>query len=197
MPVNQLAPAPANQLFPLQTEVQRNPYIDALVRKATTEYPFIAKHNPAVEVGVGPGYAETWPVGETGAPDEYGNPTRPKSFPTNKVGIQVFRPNDFTHHDLAGEILHVDPYANKARDKLIKSLSPEQIKMLQHQSNDYQATLDEGRPHGEALRNATDAAVRGYVFSQWPEEANASMGYSAPQRALLESLKNYTKTGKE
>lgn len=196
MPVNQLAPAPANQLFPLQTQAARNPYVDAMMRKALKEYPFIAQHNPIVETGVGPGYAETWPAGETGAPDEYGNPTRPKAFPTNKVGVQIFRPNDFTHHDLAGEMLHVDPYATDTRAKLMESLTPEQIKNLQQQSNDYAATLEEGRPHEDALRNATDAAVRGYVLGQWPQEANQSMGYSGPQRALLESLKSYTKTGK-
>ena len=166
------------------------------MRKALKEYPFIAQHNPIVETGVGQGYAETWPTGETGAPDEYGNPTRPKAFPSKRVGVQIFRPNEFTHHDLAGEMLHVDPYANDTRTKLIKSLSPEQIKSLQDQALDYQATIDEGRPHEDALRNATDAAMRGYVLGQWPQEVNQSMGYNAPQRALLESLKNYTKTGK-
>lgn len=196
MPVNQLAPQRANQLFPLQTQAARNPYVDAMMRKALKEYPFIAQHNPVVETGVGQGYAETWPAGETGAPDEYGNPTRPKAFPTNKVGIQVFRPNDFTHHDLAGEVLHVDPYANETRANLMKSLTPTQIKSLQDQALDYQATIDEGRSHEDALRNATDSAMRGYVLGQWPEEVNVGMAYEPSQKALLESLKSYMKTGK-
>ena len=200
MPKNALAPqsnnALANQRFPLQSEAATNPYTVALLRQATKEYPFIAQHNPIVETGVGPGYAETWPSGETGAPNEYGQPTRPRAFPSHRVGVQVFRPNDFTHHDLAGEILHVDPYAAEVRDKLISTLTPAQLKTLQRNAGDYQVTIDEGRPEADAVRNAADGAVRGYVLGQWPTEANDSMKYDKPQRALLEQLKNYMKTGK-
>jgi hypothetical protein len=200
MPKNALAPTPTNALasqqFPLQSEAATNPYTVALLRQATKDYPFIAQHNPIVETGVGPYFAETWPINEEGKPNEFGQSTRPKSIPIDRIGVQVYRPNDFTHHDLAGEILHVDPFAHETRAALTKSLTPAQIKQLQKQSMDYQGALDEGQSEADAIKNAADAAMRGYVLGQWPAKANESMNYDKSQRALLEQLKNYMKTGK-
>jgi hypothetical protein len=185
--VNALAPESSNS----------NPYIDSLISKATQEYPFISQHKPVVFTGTGPGYAEIWPAGEGGPPDAQGNDTRPNNVPIDKFGIEVRRPDAFTHYDLAGEVLHIDPYAREISDKLAKTLSPEQIKTLQTQALDYQASLDEGQSPERALQNGTDSAVRGYVVNQWPEQLNTNMGYQPVQKALLESLKSYAKTGKK
>jgi hypothetical protein len=191
--LNSLAPNIQNALAPSAISSQSNPYVESLLRQATKEYPFITQHNPNVDTGVGPYYAETWPVNEEGAP----NAKRPANFPIDRLGIRVYKPNQFTAHDLAGEVLHVDPFANETRATLTKSLTPAQIQMLQQQSKDYQSSLDEGQSTDRAIQNATDATMRGYVLNQWPTKANESMNYDITQKALLERLKNYMKTGKQ
>jgi len=191
--LNALAPSSQNALAPVVSADQNNPYVDSLLRQATKEYPFITQHNPIIDTGVGPYYAETWPVNEEGAPDA----KRPGNFPIDRVGVKVYKPNQFTHHDLAGEILHVDPFANETRATLTKSLTPAQIQMLQQESKDYQGSIDEGQSTERAIQNATDAAMRGYVLNQWPAKANEGMNYDPAQKALLERLRNYMKTGKQ
>ena len=168
-------------------------YTDDLLTQATQAYPFVAKHNPMVVVNPmeDRGYAETYPIGETGKP--IGNSVFDKHFslPTNRVGVEVFKPDEFSHHDLAAEILHIDPQANKARNVLMSTWTPEQLATLKEHALDYQATLNEGRPEKDAIKNATDAALRGYVMNQWPEEINQKLAYNPKQLSTLEELKKY------
>jgi hypothetical protein len=197
MPPNALAPTPVNALAALATDDSNsNPYIASLMRKAHEEYPFMKQHNPAVAMGTGEGYAQTWPPGEGGKPDEQGNDTRPTGLPMDRLGIEIYRPNDFTHHTLAGEVLHVDPYAREISDKLATTFNLKQLELLKREALDYQHSLDTGQDEQRAIQNATDSAVRGYVVNQWPDEVNQEFNYSPVQKGLLESLKNYTKTGK-
>jgi hypothetical protein len=197
MPNNALAPTSVNALAALATEDSNsNPYIASLMRKAHEEYPFIKQHNPAVTMGTGEGYAQTWPPGEGGKPDAQGNDTRPTALPMDSLGIEIYRPNNFTHHDLAGEVLHVDPYAREISDKLATTFDPRQLEVLKEEARDYQHSLDTGQDEQRAIQNATDSAVRGYVVNQWPNEVNQRFEYNPVQKGLLESLKNYTKTGK-
>lgn len=158
--------------------------------KAVEEYPFIAKHNPIVMVGnAGEDYAETWPQNEPGAP----NAPRPKEFPIDRVGVMIGKPNEFTHHDLAGELMHVDPIANKTRKDLIDSMTAKQLATLATVSGDFKQTMDEGRPAADAVQNGTDSAMRGYLLNQWPKEANDEMKYNKDQLKMLDSLKSYMK----
>lgn len=169
-------------------------YIQGLVNGAAKDYPFIARHNPVVVLGKGEGYAETYPVGETGRPLGNGKFSRPDSLPRDKVGIEVYQPTKFTAKDLAAELLHVDPVANATREKLAASLTPKQLKVLKQEALDYEATIKEGRSEKDAIKNATDSAMRGYVVNQWPDDVNARMGYSEGQTKLLENLKTYMQT---
>ena len=174
-------------------------YAEDLLAQATQAYPFVAKHNPAVVVNPAKdkGYAETYPVGETGAPLPGGGFSKHSLLPIDRVGVEVFKPDQFTHHDLAAEMLHIDPVANQTREALIKTWSPKQIETLKKHALDYQATLDEGRPEADAIKNATDSALRGYTVGQWPEEINKALSYSPAQLKVLDSLKNYMSTGNE
>ena len=191
---NALAPRqPVNQLgLP-----SFNPYVASLMQRAAQEYPFIRQHNPVVTVGdTGQDYAETWPVNEPGAPGPNGEPTRPAEFgvvgKNARLGVMVGKPNDFTHHDLAAEILHIDPYAREISGKLQESWTPAQLKALKKHSGDYQSTLDEpGRTEADAIQNATDSAIRGTVVNQWPPEVNQALNYSPAQQQMLQSLSNY------
>ena len=170
-------------------------YEDELLGQALLEYPFIQKHNPMVVTNPkeDKGYAETYPVGETGAPLPEGGYSKHSSLPLDRVGVEIFKPNEFTSHDLAAEMLHIDPMANKTRDLLMKSWTPEQLKVLKEHALDYQATLDDGRSEKDAIQNATDAALRGYTVGQWPEEINKKLDYSSKQIKALDELKQYMK----
>ena len=174
-------------------------YAQDLLLQATQAYPFVAKHNPMVVVNPAEnrGYAETYPVGETGAPLPGGGFNKHSSLPIDRVGVEVFKPDQFTHHDLAAEMLHIDPIANQTREALIKTWSPKQIETLRKHALDYDATIAEGRSPADALQNATDSALRGYTVGQWPEEINKALKYSPAQLKVLESLKSYMATGNE
>ena len=168
-------------------------YATDLLAQATQEYPFVAKHNPAVVVNPmeDKGYAQTYPIGETGAPLPNGGFSKHSSLPIDRVGVEIYKPDEFNHHALAGEMLHIDPVANQARNALLKTWTPSQIKTLKHHALDYDATIKEGRSHADALQNATDSALRGYTVGQWPEEVNKELAYSPKQLKVLESLKTY------
>ena len=165
-------------------------YSQNLLDKAQAEYPFIKQHNPIVTIGKGEGFAETYPIGEEGSPTE----PRPQEYPIDRHVIEIRRPGDFTHHDLAGEMLHIDPVANTTRDTLMTTWSPKQLKTLEKHAKDWQATLDEGRPVQDAIKNATDSAMRGHLLKQWPESINKELEYRPEQKQLLEGLGKYLKT---
>lgn len=171
-------------------------YIQNLLNQATTAYPFVKQHNPLVVMGKGEGYAETYPIGETGRPLEGGGFSRPMTLPVNRVGVEVYKPSEFTHKDLAAEMLHIDPYANKVREQLMSSWSPQQLQTLKKHALDWEATLAEGRPERDAIQNATDSALRGYTVGQWPEEINKALAYNPEQLKTLNALKMYMTTGK-
>lgn len=114
-----------------------------------------------------------------------------------RVGVQIFKPDQFGPDDLAAEFLHVDPVANQTRDYLLKSLSPSQLAYLKHASGDYADTLKQGGNEARAIQNAVDSAMRGYTVGQWPANVNAGMNYSAQQINALNALKKYMQTGKQ
>jgi len=196
MATNALAPnAMVNNVL-ASSNNDYNPYISSLLERANKEYPFISFHNPSVVLGSGEGFAETYPIGETGAPLPNGGFSRPKTLPIDKVGIEIYQPSKFSHHDLAAELLHVDPYANEVREKLLKNLTTDQITTLKNNARDYQHSIDLGMSEEDAMKNTVDSALRGYVMNQWPEEVNTEMNYNTHQKTMLEGLKNYTRTGK-
>lgn len=174
-------------------------YSKALLEEATKAYPFVVKHNPMVVVNPmeDKGFAETYPIGETGAPLPQGGYSKHSSLPIDRIGVEVFKPDQFTAHDLAAEMLHIDPVANQTRQALIKSWTPKQIETLKKHALDYEATIAEGRSHEDAIQNATDSALRGYTVGQWPEEVNKALAYTPKQLKALEQLKSYMSTGQE
>ena len=169
-------------------------YLNSLYQQAVAEYPFIAAHAPVLTMGQGEGYAETYPIGETGAPLFGGGFSRPAALPINKLGIEVYKPDEFTYKDLAGEVLHGDPVANQVREQLLSSLTPEQLDKLKFHALDYEQSLKLGMPEELALRNLADSALRGYVLNQFPEEVNKDIGYTEKQKELLKGLEDYMKT---
>jgi len=138
---------------------------------------------------IGKGYAETWPIGETGDPNYM---MRPSDIPMNQHGISVFKPDQWREQDTAGEGLHIDPLAHGYRIKLLQSLSPEQLKRAKNEFNDY--SFGGNLPETNRIHNLTDALLRGYTVGQAPEEFNQSF-YRPEQKQMLNELKNYMHTG--
>lgn len=138
---------------------------------------------------IGKGYAETWPIGETGDPEYM---MRPSDIPINQHGISVFKPDQWREQDTAGEALHIDPLAHEYRIKLLQSLSPDQLKRAKTEFNDY--SFGGGLPESNRIHNLTDALLRGYTVGQAPEEFNQSF-YRPEQKQMLDELKNYMHTG--
>ena len=165
--------------------------ISSLSSSTAQAYPFIKQNNPVLVPTSNPN-SETWPAGEEGTPDY----PRPASIPMNQHGIEITP--GMTPDDIAGEVLHVDPYANQIRSQLQASWTPEQIAHLKRESLDYGQdgpTVDYMPPE-RRLQNATDSAIRGTVVNQWPAEANRNMNYTAHQQLMLDRLKQYMTTGK-
>jgi len=113
-----------------------------------------------------------------------------------RVGVEVFNPQEFKPADLAGEMLHTDPYANMVRDYIRKSLTPQQVDAIKQASGDYQMSIQMGLPEDRAIQNAVDSAIRGYAIGQWPAEVNAGIGYTPQQKYVMDNLVKYMKQGK-
>lgn len=139
---------------------------------------------------IGKGYAETWPIDETGSPDFM---MRPSDIPINQHGISVFQPDKWREQDTAGEGLHIDPMAHEYRTKLLQSLSPEQLRQAKAEFNDY-SFGGSNLPETKKINNLTDALMRGYTVGQAPDQFNQSF-YRPEQKQMLNELKSYMHTG--
>lgn len=170
---------------------------DVLTR-AKALYPFIKKFNPSVSVNYNhpnrEGYiAETFLPGDEGF-DQY---PRPSGASMDSTAIEVYRPDKFNEHDLAGEFLHRDPVANTARAELLKTLTPTQFKALESEP-DFAQPSGAALPIEKRLNNITDALMRGYTVGQWPKKALDGMNFTDKQKSILDGLKDYmTKDGAE
>lgn len=158
---------------------------------AQEKYPFIRANQMGYGITPreGEGFAETWPAGEPGSPER----PRPSQFPLDRPAIQVFKPDQFTMADIAGEAMHVDPYVQAKREQLTPTLDTAQQEILKKQL-DY--TMSKGMPEDARMKNAVDALMRGYVVGQWPEHALKQFNFTAEQTKMLDDLKKYTTTGK-
>lgn len=195
-PQTPIAPAPvspADAPVPGMTGVhQSDVAAGKLVQDARQKYPFISPNVVMLpKIGNGPygNESEGWPAGEEGSPDY----PRPKGIPLNVPGIE-FDPHG-NADDLAGEVLHTDPYANGVRDRLAKTFSPDQIKYLSHEALDYGA--DSGAPDDVKLRNGTDSLIRGALLHQWPQNAVSGMHLTPDQTGMIDNLRQYMATGRQ
>ena len=178
----------------LEEQVAQKKRADALLEQTRQQYPFIDNVTPIVSYNPGGSTeyrSETWRVGDEGTPER----PRPKQFPMDRVGVEVYNPDKFGPSDLAGEMLHVDPRANAAQQSMMKLFTPEQWKILSHASGDY------GDPNAKdfnlehARSNAMDSAMRGYTVDQWTPADNAELGYTPEELQVMDSLKQYMKRG--
>lgn len=162
---------------------------ELFLAESTNKYPFIKQYLPHVKFNPreNAGYAETFGPDEEGA----GEFMRPKEFPMGTTGIEVYRPDKFSAQDYAAEFLHVDPRAHRTREQMLKTFTPQQRDIMQHEP-DYTYSIETHLSPERAMQNATDAVMRGYVMGQWPKEALDEFKFTDEQRGYLDELKNYT-----
>lgn len=170
----------------------------AILADAQRDFPFINKHNPHIKVSPGTdrNYAETF------GPDEEGSKEfpRPKEFPYGATGIEVYKPEQFTPADYAAEFLHVDPFANKTREQMIRLYTPEQRELMKR-GGDYQETIARNLGERKALENATDALLRAYSVQnhpshQWHKDELYDLNFTPEQLKVLDNLKTYVEGSK-
>ena len=172
-----------------------NLYADAGALRSAAEdkYKYLRQHNIAVSINPqqdrSNGYAETYPIGETGPPN------KPAPGDVNRHRIEIFRPSEFSVNDLAAEGLHIDPYSHQTRAALLPTLTSAQVARLQQQAGDYQMSVDQGLSEKKAMENTIDSAMRGHAFNQDNNLVNEGMNYSPKQMQILNNLKNYVETG--
>lgn len=168
-------------------------------KDAERDYKFLQNHdlNVLVSPKENAGFAETYPKGETGSPEE----PRPNQFPIDQIGIEIRRPDKFTKHDLAAEVLHDDPVANRTREELKASFTPEQLDALKRTAGDYQFTIAEGPKKGieeRAINNATDSLLRAYTVGQWESMQKVKdIGLNQEQIDKLKNLHYYMVHGED
>jgi len=187
------SPRPLSPTIHVPASTPPGPQEPDVLMRAKSEYQFINNIKPLVKINprVDAGYAEIFPSGEPGA----GKFIRPKEFPMERQGVEIYRPDKFSHHDLAGELLHVDPRAHQARKELMPTFTPRQLKIMQSEP-DYVRSIKEGQSKERAMQNMTDAVMRGYTVGQWPKKAIDDFQFTDKQRQTLDGLKNYMRTGK-
>jgi hypothetical protein len=170
-------------------------YLQDLLDQAYSEYPFLQRHNPSVVLGnpQSYGYAQTYPIGETGKPLGNGQFSRPATLPIDNLGIEIYKPENFSYKDFVGEVLHGDPVSQQTRQELINSLSKKQLETLKYHALDYEQSKKEKMPEHLVLRNVGDAAIRGYLLGQFPDEVNKEINYTPTQLELLNNLHSYMK----
>lgn len=169
--------------------------IQEALKQAKEQYKFIPNDVVATVNKKSDGrILEAWSPTEEG----YVGGARPKEIPMGKIGLEIYNPDKVSADDIAADVLHHDKFANQIRDKMLDTIKsdPEQLSKLKEASADYQYSIDAGQSKEQALKNAVDSAIRGYVVNQWPEEANKEMGYSDKQQSMLDQLKSYMVTGK-
>lgn len=201
-PVPDLAAPPAVEgsvSFMPEAEAQDSatppgPQEHPVLERARAAYPFINKFNPHVKVNPrsDAGYAETFGPDEPGA----GKFMRPQEFPMGHTGIEIYRPDKFSEHDLAAEFLHVDPRAHQTRADLLKTFTPRQLKIMQHEP-DYTESIKSGQSRDRAMQNMTDSVMRGYTVGQWPKHVIDDFRFTDKQKGMLDGLKRYMTTGKD
>lgn len=185
---------PADKLMGGESQPTGRP---ALQTQAVQKYGFLKNHGNVQLIqtpGSGRnrfGGSETWPAGEEGSSDY----PRPKGLPVGSDGVEV-RSKGFSPDDYAAEVFsHIDPRGKDYADKFLGSLTPKQSEWLKKEALDYgHPKTPEEEKH--SMKIASQAALRGYVFGQWPTSAFTKAGLSTEQKQLLLDARKYALTGK-
>src|ERR1700677_596838 len=153
----------------------------------TLHYLYTPKSGPNVP------YLETFPPGEGGGADE----PRPKEFPMNHYGIQVYRPDTQPVNVLGDAVVHklrfTNPTIGKYYSDFEQSLTPQQQAILQRQYKYHVANNGEKRPYQEWYKQSgLTQLFGGYAFGgtkKWPAS------YCTPEQLkMFDQMMKYLQT---
>lgn len=159
-----------------------------LMDQAQSQYPILKglglnyKYSP----GAQPYMLESWPANETGS-SSY---PRPKEFPMNSFGVEVYdpktRPIDILGDVVSHHLINTHPVVQQYYNDFKQSLTGDQKARLQSQYQWAQKNEGEKRPYKEwAESSGIPAYFRGYPFQQWE---NASSMYTPDQMDALDEM---------
>jgi hypothetical protein len=155
--------------------------------QAETKYPFLKQHNMIVLMRPNEkaeDFAETYPAHDQ---EQDPNAPRPTEIPMDRHGVEIYKPNDFSVDDLAGEALHFDPQAQAVAKRFQDSLTDDQKERVQETGDFQQKNIDVAHQ----WKSGIDSVIRGYAVGQWPKDALDDFGFTPAQKADLDSLKQY------
>ena len=170
-----------------------------IISEAKKQWPVL--NNPNLEYlytpksGANVPYLETFPPGETGGPDE----PRPKQFPMDKYGIQVYKSDTQPVNVLGDAVVHMmrftDPTVKSYYDQFEKSLTPKQEAILHRQYQWHVDNNGEKRPYGQWYsQSGLTQLFGGYVFGgtkKWPQSF-----YTPDQLKMFDKLMQYLQNAK-
>lgn len=193
-------PTKANLQTMLASQSAPTPQASAtpdIFTQAKSKYPILNNPNISYKYSPNPGaqnYLEAFPPGESGDPSQ----PRPKEFPMDKYGIQVYKP-DTKPIDVLGDVVShflvkTDPVVKSYYEDFQKSLTPQQTARLQEQYQYAQKNEGEKRSFGEWYQTSgLPAYFRGYAFQQWPD---AQKYYTPQQLKKFDGMMQYLSTAK-
>ena len=166
-----------------------------LWEQAQEMYPYIAGDPVMYKESFGKGegrYLEHWPANEEG--DE--SSPRPKEFPIDKVGLEIYdpktKPSDLAADYVSHSLVNTDPELKKYYAQFQETLKePGARKRLAEQYGHAVNNEGESRDYNTWLQSTgIPAYFRGYTFNQWPDEFN-QQAYTGKQKKLLDEVKAY------
>jgi hypothetical protein len=188
----QFGAAPVLQQIEEQRLAQMTPVADQpnVFDSAVQQYPvlkelgLVYKRTPRDDGGL----LEFWPPGEPGG--DYS--TRPKEFPLNSPGVEVYsdkvRPIDILGDVVSHHLVETDPTIKRVYGAFEKSVTPEQEAMLRKQYDYARENQRETRPYEDwRERTGMPGFFRGHPFQQWPDEFNQQV-YTPEQIKLLDAM---------
>jgi hypothetical protein len=167
--------------------------------QAKTKWPIL--NNPELVYKYSPkagseNYLETFPPGEQGDPSE----PRPKDFPMDKYGIQVYKSNTDPINVLGDAVVHAlrftDPTVKSTYSQFEKSITPQQEAILRNQ---YQYYVARGEKRSYQQWRDTSGVTQlfgGRIFAGKQEEPWPADWYTPEQNKMLEGLMKYLSRAK-
>jgi hypothetical protein len=162
-----------------------------VIGEAKRQFPILDR--PDVVYGYGKAddgrMLESYPPGED---------WRPKEYPIDKLGVEVYsqktRPEDVLGDVVSHHLINADPKVKQYYDNFVSSLNPDQQARLHQQYEHEKQKYQEDRPYDAwAQASGIPAYFRGYTFHQWP---NTEKLYTPQQMKNLDELNAYLRAPK-
>jgi hypothetical protein len=164
----------------------------SLMDQAKQQYPILNNYDIGYKYSEGraPFMLESWGPGMS---ESIPGVNRPKEFPNDKLGIEVFdpktKPIDILGDVVSHHLVKTDPKIKGMYEDFTKSIEPWQEDILHEQHEYAKKSYGEDQSY-EDWKNVAGlpAYFRGYPFKQWDNSENM---YTKDQMKNLDGMMNY------